>query len=89
MNADSSNPAKDKWIRNLKKKGLQPRLEVLEGVDGPAEAVNDREWYWIEYFVSKGAKLTNILINTYATAPHATARLVIDGKEWVRGHFLT
>jgi len=83
MNADSSNPAKDKWIRTLKKKGLQPRLEVLEGVDGPAEAVNDREWYWIEYFVSKGAKLTNILINTYATAPHATARLVIDGEEWV------
>lgn len=62
MNGDSSNPAKDKWIRDLKKKGLQPRMEVLEGMDGPAEAVNDREWYWIEYFLSKGAKLTNLLI---------------------------
>lgn len=30
----TSNPAKYRWLRELKKSGLQPRMEILEGVNG-------------------------------------------------------
>jgi hypothetical protein len=55
----AANPAKYRWIRELKKSGLLPRLEVLEGVYGSLQDADLRERYWIQYFVSTGAELTN------------------------------
>lgn len=53
-------PAKYLWIQDLKKHGLLPRMEILEGVNGTLRDADIRENIWIEYFQSVGAELTNL-----------------------------
>lgn len=53
------NPAKYQWIQELKRLGLSPYIEVIEGVYGPLQDADAREQYWIGYFTRIGADLTN------------------------------
>jgi group I intron endonuclease len=45
------------WIQSLLKRGLRPKLEIIEEVD--IENWRTREKFWIKYFKRIGAKLTN------------------------------
>ena len=46
-----------RWIRQLLRKGLRPRIEVLEETD--RASWQERERYWIVYGKSEGWPLTN------------------------------
>lgn len=59
-NVDGANGVKYRWLRELKKHGMLPRLEVLEGVYGSLEDADARERVWIQRFINAGAELTNI-----------------------------
>lgn len=53
------NKDKDAWMEELKEAGTAPILAILEsGID--ESAVREREKYWIQYYLSQGASLTNI-----------------------------
>lgn len=54
------NPAKTKWLRELRKEGLAPRMETLETLDCRGDEAEVRERFWIQHFSSLGAPLTNI-----------------------------
>ncbi len=56
--------AKVNWIKNLKREGLIPSLRVLE-CPNTLESAEERERYWIRYYLDQGACLTN----TLCTAP--------------------
>ncbi len=56
----TSNPAKYRWLRELKKSGLQPRMEILEGVNGTLQDADARERVWIRHFIDSDAELTNV-----------------------------
>jgi hypothetical protein len=56
----AANPAKYRWIRELRTSGLLPHMEVLEGVYGSMRDADARERVWIQYFINAGAALTNI-----------------------------
>ena len=56
----AANPARNRWLRELEKHGLHPRVEVLEGVFGSLQDADTRERIWIQHFISIGAELTNI-----------------------------
>lgn len=49
---------KAKWIVSLKKRGLQPRLAILEEVR--PGAWKEREQFWIAYLREQGCDLTNL-----------------------------
>ena len=52
---------KYRWLAELKRCGLSPRLEILETVEGylPTFA---REEYWVKKLMGSGAPLTNVLL---------------------------
>jgi len=56
----TSNPAKYRWLRELKRSDLRPRMEILEGVEGTLQDADARERVWIRHFLDNGADLTNI-----------------------------
>jgi hypothetical protein len=56
----AANPAKYRWIRELRKNRLLPHMEVLEGVYGSLRDADTRERAWIQHFINAGAALTNI-----------------------------
>jgi DNA-binding XRE family transcriptional regulator len=58
---DNGNTSKCKWLTELKKQGLLPRLEILEVVDGFFSAFS-REDYWIREMLSAGMPLTNSIV---------------------------
>jgi len=49
---------KDCWLRKLKTAGGRPTLRILE--ECAHEAWQDRERFWIAYYRSAGARLTNV-----------------------------
>lgn len=56
----AANPARYRWIQDLRKNGLFPLMEVLEGVYGSLQDADARERVWIQHFLRAGADLTNI-----------------------------
>lgn len=60
IQSHSKNETKEAWIQELKDNGLLPLLEVLEKVKGRITAFQ-QEQYWIGYYLSQGAQLTNKL----------------------------
>jgi hypothetical protein len=54
------NPEKTRWLRELKKQGLTPNMEILETLECKGNEAEERERYWIQSLLSKGAPLTNI-----------------------------
>lgn len=56
----AANPAKYRWLRELERHGLFPRMEILEGVYGSLEDADGHERVWIQHFINAGAELTNI-----------------------------
>jgi hypothetical protein len=52
------NPRKERWIQNLKDKGLKPELVVIEECD--QSNWEEREKYWIAYYRELYSDLTNI-----------------------------
>lgn len=53
-----ANPYKARWIQQLMNKDLKPLLSVLE--NGIGETWETAEKYWISFYLSAGAKLTNL-----------------------------
>jgi predicted GIY-YIG superfamily endonuclease len=53
----SPNTHKNRWIRDIASKGRQPLMEIIEEAD--IDNADDREKYWIQYYVAQGCKLTN------------------------------
>src|SRR5271165_1208039 len=49
---------KNSWIINLKRKGLKPKIIVLEECSS-GDVLNEREIFWIKQYRDNGAKLTN------------------------------
>jgi hypothetical protein len=45
------------WIKVLQSHGLEPRLHIIE--ETPYAQWQERERYWIQYYLSQGAPLTN------------------------------
>lgn len=60
LQEENVNKKKDKWLRELKKLGMAPRMERLESLECTATEAEKREVQWIEYLLSRGAPLTNI-----------------------------
>jgi predicted GIY-YIG superfamily endonuclease len=54
------NKKKSRWLKELKKLGITPRMEILERLDCKAIDAERREAEWIQHLVSEGAPLTNI-----------------------------
>lgn len=48
---------KNSWLKGLVALGLRPYLEIVDEV--PADQANEAERYWIEWYRSQGAPLTN------------------------------
>jgi hypothetical protein len=59
LNAPSTNSEKETWIANLKIAGLAPILVRLEE-NIEESLIRERERYWIHFYLSQGAPLTNI-----------------------------
>lgn len=53
------NIPKRKWINELNRLGLSPIMQTIETVRTLADAF-EREGYWIQYYLSAGARLVNI-----------------------------
>ncbi|HWY10571.1 MAG TPA: GIY-YIG nuclease family protein, partial [Bacteroidia bacterium] len=51
------------WVRELELKRLTPMIVILEN-DIKKELLDDREKFWIKYFIDKGFHLFNINYNT-------------------------
>jgi predicted GIY-YIG superfamily endonuclease len=58
LRCDGSNPGKDEWIQELKECQIMLIMETLQVVETLEEA-KEREAYWIQHFLSEGAKLLN------------------------------
>ena len=58
LQLDAGSSAKRAWIQSLFDRYLMPRLELIEEVPTKAEAIQ-REFYWIKYYLTQGARLTN------------------------------
>lgn len=56
----SVNKKKEKWLRELKKLGMAPRMEILESLECKAADAEKREVQWIQHLLSQGVPLTNI-----------------------------
>ena len=52
---------KCKWIRKLVRLGLLPIIELIEEVD--ISILDDREEYWIKYYLDLGNNLTNTVLS--------------------------
>lgn len=59
LKCDSTNNAKNTWIKELQSEGLNPVLKILETVE-TSEVARKREMYWIKYFASQQMPLRNI-----------------------------
>jgi hypothetical protein len=59
-----TNEAKGDWLLNLEQDGLMPVIEIVER-DLSWEVARKREQYWIKYYRSQNAPLTNAV-----TGPH-------------------
>src|SRR5260370_25943927 len=57
---DKGNAPKCLWLAELKRQGLNPRLEILEVVDGFYRAFSQED-KWISRMLAMGAPLTNSL----------------------------
>jgi hypothetical protein len=51
------NAAKAEWISSLLGKGVKPCLVILEHC--PLAVLNEREQWWIKYYLSQGIELVN------------------------------
>jgi hypothetical protein len=49
---------KNSWIISLKRKGLRPKIVVIEECL-TAESLNEKEIFWIKQYKDSGSKLTN------------------------------
>jgi excisionase family DNA binding protein len=56
----SSNEKKEAWISELRAAGIVPRLIVFEA-NVSKTIIYEREAYWIQYYLARGEKLTNII----------------------------
>lgn len=59
---NDGNKAKIAWVSELNQLGISPIIKPLEEVKGRKETL-EREQYWIQYFLDRGAPLTNIMGN--------------------------
>ena len=62
VNGHLKKGARDRWISQLERRGLQPVIELLETVTGDWQ---ERERYWIQYYnvyKEDGGDLTNATI---------------------------
>jgi hypothetical protein len=57
------------WIKSLKQQNLVPILDVLEADIGNRYQAGEREAYWIGYYRSLGADLTNVIEPQRVHAP--------------------
>lgn len=76
-NRKSRNTYRDRWIRSLEK---SPEIHCIEITDDPS-----REGYWISFFRSIGARLTNLTdggdgISGYRHTPESKAKMSAASK---------
>lgn len=60
IGGDGPNDEKKAWIQKLQEEGHEPRMEILEIVDTKKKA-SECEKYWIQYYISLGISVTNIV----------------------------
>src|SRR6266487_2241180 len=69
------NETKGNWLLNLEKDGLMPVLEVIEH-DLSWEVGKQREKFWIRYYQSQNAPLTNITHKSLPARPGPPTKVV-------------
>lgn len=60
-----------RWVKTLVEKGMRPEVDVLETWSGSGDAnewLNEAEIFWIAYWRSLGANLTNLTDGGYGTS---------------------
>jgi hypothetical protein len=62
---------KTQWISELKTQGLRPIIHEIE-----ADGGHDAESFWVAYFRSLGAELTNQHLNGYRPSAEVRAKIV-------------
>lgn len=60
LNEVNINKEKDRWLKELKKQGLAPKMETLETLECRESEAEKRERQWIRHLLSIGTPLTNI-----------------------------
>jgi hypothetical protein len=60
LNEFNINKEKDRWLKELKKQGLTPKMETLETLECREGEAEERERQWIRHLLSIGTPLTNI-----------------------------
>ena|SRR5689334_11780084 len=69
------------WLFDLKQRGLQPGVEILETVTSDEDVISlalEREEYWMQRFLDAGARLTNTRFSN-PQARHAGLQENADG----------
>lgn len=54
------NPSKNTWIQELADEGLVPEIIILEWVEENITMAQEREGYWINYYLNEGCSLFNV-----------------------------
>lgn len=74
-NRDYSNIEKNTWIRDLQKRGFEPKFEIEEcGI--PVANLNERETVWVKKFSDEGHKLLNRAVGAISH------RDLVGSSEW-------
>jgi len=60
LSCDGTNPEKDAWVKELRKSGMKPIMEIIEIIYDGREATFKREQYWIKYYLALGCALFNM-----------------------------
>ena len=71
------NVPKREWIRELNQLDLAPLMRIIETAETQGEAL-EREAYWIQYYLSKGIRLVNILMTPYTNTQPSDK--IVTGK---------
>jgi len=63
LRSSNDSSVKDKWVHRLRNMNLTPIMKVVEVVNA-RKAAEEREKYWIHYYLSQGVPLTNVRLPT-------------------------
>lgn len=74
LNPGKQDSPKNQWVQELLKDGTAPILSIIETPETRKEA-EDREAYWIQYYLKSHAPLFNISKNRLITPPNTKQKL--------------
>ncbi len=61
LGGKEANGKKNAWLQQLLANDIEPKMRILEIVDGSQKEAKEREKYWMQHYVSQQAPLTNVV----------------------------